>query len=259
MPQLKSDSIWPGKIKASALHFVITCFVVGLTAILVFKYWYPSPYAQLLGGEKLFVLVAVCDLVLGPLLTLVIFNNNKTKRALFLDYSVIVSIQLAALIYGLISTANARPVVQSFTVDRFDIVSASEIPDIEFEKALPPYNKRSWVGPILVWAKQPTDPSALSKITTESLETGLDLQHRPSFYQPYELARALVISKSKSLQDLPNKSSQLQMAIALQQQKHNLRSEDIRWLLTKHKKGFATALVHASQGTLLAYLPFDPY
>jgi hypothetical protein len=246
------------KLFAALIHFTVTAIVIGVAAWLVFYLWFPEPYSTLLGGTKLFLLIVVCDLVLGPVLTLVIYSPSKRKTILLFDYSVVGGLQIASLAFGLYVTAQTRPVVASFTVDRFDIVSAAEISDAELEKAQAPYNKHSWSGPIVVWAKQPDDPVVLSKITIEAIETGVDLQHRPSYYQPYGDAHALVVSKSRSLSDLPNKSPELKAAIDEHLLKTSRKAETIRWLPVKHKRGFATALIDAKQGTLFTYLPFDP-
>ena len=52
------------------------------------------------GGRELFMLVVGCDLALGPLLSLVVFDSSKTRRELLFDYTVLGIVQLAGLVYG---------------------------------------------------------------------------------------------------------------------------------------------------------------
>ena len=66
----------------------------------MFGWWYPYPYRELSGGRELFALVVAVDVVLGPLITLVIFNPAKTRRHLVMDFTVIGLLQVAALAYG---------------------------------------------------------------------------------------------------------------------------------------------------------------
>lgn len=70
------------KLKAFSVHFVATALVAALAALLVFKLWYPYPFADMMGGTKLFLLVVACDLALGPLMSLVIYNPKKTRKEL---------------------------------------------------------------------------------------------------------------------------------------------------------------------------------
>ena len=104
MPSLKP------RLRASAIHLAISLSVATLAALVVFGWWYPYPYRELSGGRELFALVVVVDVVLGPLITLVIFNVAKTRRHLMMDFTVIGLLQVAALAYGLWTVFVARPV-----------------------------------------------------------------------------------------------------------------------------------------------------
>ena len=76
----------------------------------------------MVGGTKLFELVVVCDLVLGPLISLVIYDSTKARGKLIMDYSIIGAIQLAAMIYGVYIVAGTRPVYVAFNKDRIEVV-----------------------------------------------------------------------------------------------------------------------------------------
>ena len=104
MPSLKP------RLRASAIHLAISLSVATLAALVVVGWWYPYPYRELSGGRELFALVVVVDVVLGPLITLVIFNVAKTRRHLMMDFTVIGLLQVAALAYGLWTVFVARPV-----------------------------------------------------------------------------------------------------------------------------------------------------
>jgi len=78
-------SIWRKKFFAFGLHFLATAMLGAIAAALIFFVWFPSPFATMIGGTELFMLVVGCDLVLGPLLTLVIYNPSKKRRELIFD------------------------------------------------------------------------------------------------------------------------------------------------------------------------------
>ena len=77
--------LWREKFRAFGIHFATTLFVAALAAALIFFVWYPPPYATMVGGLKLFVLVTGIDLALGPLLSLVVYDSRKSRRALVFD------------------------------------------------------------------------------------------------------------------------------------------------------------------------------
>jgi hypothetical protein len=93
-------------------------------AALIFLVWFPDPYQTMVGGTKLFELVVICDLVLGPLISLVIYDRNKGRRKLIVDYTIVGVVQLAMLAYGVYVVAGTRPVYTAFNKDRLEVVSA---------------------------------------------------------------------------------------------------------------------------------------
>ena len=63
---------------------------------------------------------SVCDLALGPLISLVIYNSRKARRKLIIDYTIVGVVQLAALVYGVYIVAGTRPVYVAFSTDRIE-------------------------------------------------------------------------------------------------------------------------------------------
>jgi hypothetical protein len=69
--------------------------------LLVFLVWYPNPYREISGGRELFLILVTVDVILGPLITLSIFNPVKAWKVLRRDLAIVGLIQLAALGYGM--------------------------------------------------------------------------------------------------------------------------------------------------------------
>ncbi len=78
-----------------------------LAALLVFGLWYPYPFREISGGRELFLLIVGVDVVMGPLITLAVFNPSKSRREKILDFSLIGLLQTGALVYGLWAVALA--------------------------------------------------------------------------------------------------------------------------------------------------------
>ena len=74
--------VWREKFVATGIHFLVTLGFAACAAALIFLVWYPDPFETMIGGTELFLLVVGCDLALGPLISLVIYNSRKSRRAL---------------------------------------------------------------------------------------------------------------------------------------------------------------------------------
>ena len=101
--------------------------------------WYPQPLFEAAGGSHLLFILAGVDVVLGPTITLVIFDlKKKPLRTLKFDLAVIAILQLAALLYGIHLVFQARPVYVVFVKDHFSLVTAAQIDPDEFAKVTRP-------------------------------------------------------------------------------------------------------------------------
>src|SRR5215218_9788376 len=105
--------------QAAPVHLVISAIIAVLVFATMLLLWYPRPYFTVAGGFTLMLLLIGVDVVIGPLLTLVVFDPRK--KSLKFDLAVIVVLQLAALIYGVWIMFSARPVFVAFAGDRFEV------------------------------------------------------------------------------------------------------------------------------------------
>ena len=180
---------WREKFRAVSLHFLVTLAMATAAAVMIFFVWYPDPFQTMLGGTRFFMLVTVCDLVLGPLTSLIVYNSKKTRRALIFDYTVIGIVQLAAFVYGVMSIANARPTYIAFVKDRFEVVIAEELADKDLQAAQDPYRTRPKCGPVLIGTQIADHARRAQRPGVRGDGGGKDLQNFPRFYVPYEANR----------------------------------------------------------------------
>jgi hypothetical protein len=142
--------------KAAGIHLSINAVIALLAAGLIYGIWYPHPYSQAAGAGTLVLLLLGVDLVLGPLLTLVVFKVGK--KGLKFDLAAIAILQVCAFVYGLHVVAAARPAFIVGVIDRFVLVSANELDQADLDKATnPEFRSAPWTGPKLVGAQLPTD------------------------------------------------------------------------------------------------------
>jgi len=248
---------WRERFRAFAIHFLLTLALGACAAALIFLVWFPDPYQTMVGGTKLFELVVVCDLVLGPLISLVIYDSSKGRRKLILDYSIVGLVQLAMLFYGVYIVAGTRPVYVAFNKDRLEVVVARDISEAELAAARDPrYAKLPLDGPHLIAVQV---PKAEQQDAMFQALAGNEEHDRPKFYAPYETALADIRKRGKTVGWLTGKFPQSKPLFDDAMNKVTIPAERVRCLPVRHRLGFWTALVDTADGKPIAWVPFDPY
>ena len=187
--------------KASGIHFSISLMIGIFAFCMLYFVYYPQPYFEPAGASKLVFILLGVDVVLGPLLTLVVFKSGK--KALKLDLSVIAAVHMAALLYGLHIMWAARPVFVVASVDRLELVYAGDITDKAFAAATyPEFSKESVTGPVLAVVRQPKpeENAEVMHIT----QAGSDLHFHPRYFVPATPAALTTFwAHVKQIKDLP--------------------------------------------------------
>lgn len=228
------------KLQAAAVHLLISAFVVGCFLIFVLQVWYPDPFFSISGLMSILLLMVAVDLVLGPLLTLVVYRNGK--KTLIFDLTVVAAIQLGALFYAAFTIYAAHPLYVAFAVDRFTPINANEVnPDKARFNAL---KKSKLSGPTLVYVEKPADPAEMSRVTMEVLSGKADLDARPEYYTPLALNIRKVLNRSLDPQHLQQKpDNQQKLAAFLDKYGRSLddyaflplvgKSKDVLWVFER--------------------------
>ena len=185
---------------AFLIHISASASLAALALALVFFLWYPSPLHLAAGVSGIVLLLIGVDVVIGPMLTFVVYN--PAKKSLRFDLTVIVALQLAAFIYGMGAIAEGRPAWLVYNADRFDVVQAYNIDDRRLDQASPTYRRPSWFGPKWVAAKMPSDVEQRNTLTLESVFAGVDIPQRPDLYHPLMEARAEIQKHALPLERL---------------------------------------------------------
>ncbi len=97
------------RLIAAGLHFLASAFVVSLILGVIYFVWYPAPFYTIHSAFDAVKVLLLVDLVLGPFLTMLIFNVLKPRSELIRDFSIIVVFQLLALGWGIHITYKMRP------------------------------------------------------------------------------------------------------------------------------------------------------
>ncbi|MHB1528472.1 MAG: hypothetical protein ACYCXT_03415 [Acidiferrobacteraceae bacterium] len=114
------------RFKAFSVHLSISAMIFFVLLGFILLRWYPQPYFAYDGGWRGIRIVFSIDIVLGPLLTLIVFKPGK--RWLKFDLTVIALVQLAALTYGVTTVYQQRTALVVFFRGAFYTVAGSQIP-----------------------------------------------------------------------------------------------------------------------------------
>ncbi len=244
--------------RASSLHLFI-CGLIALTVVVVMLFvWYPQPYFEALGGKRLLMILLGVDLTLGPLITLIIYNEKK--KSLKYDLAIIAFIQLAALVYGSSVLFEARPVYLVFTVDQFEVVSARDLDPEELKKVTDEeFKSLSLTGPRLVTAIMPEDLKERERILFSALEGGSDLQAMPQHFVAYEKSTEAVLKRIKSLDELPGFRSEFKKTITKNAEEKGFKESMIGYLPVRAGNKFITAIMNQENAEIIKLVDTDPW
>lgn len=105
------------RYQAFAVHMAISLVIFFILLVCITQYWYPGILFDTGNGWKAIGIIIGIDLILGPLLTLIVFNHNKSS--LKFDLWVIALVQTAALAYGTWTIHQTRPAALVFMSNKF--------------------------------------------------------------------------------------------------------------------------------------------
>ena len=173
--------------QAAFFHLCVSAVVAATIFAVMLLLWYPSPWFGAAGGGTLLFLLIGVDVILGPLLTFIVYD--PLKKSLVYDLAVIVMLQVAALIYGINVMAQARPAFVVYFRGAFEVVGAKDVMTEGMADAkLAEFQSVPWTGPRLAAARLPSDPGVQLQIAMESGVGGPDFTVYPRFYIPYSTA-----------------------------------------------------------------------
>lgn len=202
------------RFRASFIHLLISAIVVGPVVAVIFLLWYPKPAFEIAGAFSMINLLIGVDLVLGPLLTLVVYKHGKP--GLKFDVTVIALIQVVALVYGTYTLYDEKPSYLVFSIDRVEFIADKQVDltNIAFnELRTTPHS-----GLIRVFAKPPEDADEYQRFINSVMFDGMpDLERRTEYWEPWaegaDTIRARVTLISDLEPDTPREQDELQQAI----------------------------------------------
>lgn len=182
-------------------HFFISICISLISLFWVFNAWYPGPLAKATNVTYIFLMLLAIDIILGPILGFVVYNEKK--KTLKFDLAVIFLLQLSALAYGVYSISQARPVWIVYNVDRFELVRKNELIEDNIQQAQLQFQQPSWFKPEYAATEFAKNTQQRNDDMFAEIMGGISIAQRPERYVDFAQAKEQIQKRAQNL-DLLN-------------------------------------------------------
>jgi hypothetical protein len=110
-----SGKVVISRLKATSIHLSLSAVAFIIVLYFILLHWFPMPHFTVNGGWQGVRIMLFVDIVLGPFLTLLLFNPAKSVKALIFDLCCIATMQVSAFSWGVYAVHSQRPVALTFS------------------------------------------------------------------------------------------------------------------------------------------------
>ena len=214
----------------------------------------PAPFFSTDGGWQGIQIIFFVDLVLGPCLTLIIFNPNKKTREKIFDLSIIALVQSAALVWGVHTVYHERPVVISHSQGAFYSVDseALEVQNVQLS-ALKPLSKEA-IPIVSINANQ--TPDDLKESLLLSFNHSLPVAAHFHLFRPLKESMDDLMKYALNIQAVAADNADIKQGLQELIKAKNIKIEESIFMPFKGRYGNAI-LVFSHQGDYIGYIKTD--
>lgn len=187
------------RFKAASIHLGISLVIALITFLWLRLVWYPGALFMLMGGLALLIILLGVDVVIGPLITLIIFN--PAKKHLKWDLACIALLQVGALSYGLYTMCMARPIWMAYAHKEFQVVSLPDVVGSPNAAKFKGLRTLPVLGPKFIGIAPDQELKGQFEVEM-GMASGAKISFFPQGWKPYEQVRAEVLSAAKPLDAL---------------------------------------------------------
>ena len=234
------------RLKAASLHLLCSLLIIGGLVSLFVWYFFPGPFFHADDiGTGIRILAGV-DMVLGPLLTFLIYRPGK--KGLALDLAIIALCQALALGWGLASMHSSRPAYLVFYGDTFYLADIRRIDQssLVHDELKVGYFDR----PKLVSAHLPGNRQERLALTLEYISNGTPVQFHAAFFEAFSNTPADTLKQHQLKPDLLIQDASQQLASQL----HAFQNGPYAFFYLTSHIGERLAVVDIEKRTIVAVL-----
>ena len=246
------------RIKAFLTHLSGSLVVLAFLLYLIVYHWYPQPFFSADGGWQGIRLIAGIDVILGPLLTLLIYNPRKGKRKLAIDMTMILIFQLIALSIGSYIVHDQRTQLVVFADDHFESLSDPLVKELGIKQEL--LEKLRKNNPTAIaYVRLPTDEKERADMIMKTVFSGRPLSERVDRYEPLTSRNRQEIMKHglqilKNVAKHPEEKSKLDAFLA----QHGGGARDYAYLQLIARYDEALLVMSRKNGEIVGSIPINP-
>lgn len=240
------------RFKAFSIHFAISFAIFLILLYFILVQWYPQPLFSTDGGWRVIRIIVGVDLILGPLLTLIVFKSGKP--GLKFDLAMIALVQALALGWGVWTTYNERPAALIYTLDFFTPVPAYQLAEQGITAKKLKQFGNEW--PVTIYIDIPKEK--ISETITESMQAKKPLYLLTEYYSPLGKEQAQVLKENsmnlkKYVEDKPELKKRYQHSLLTGTTKTN-----ISYLALHSREKWVTAIFDLDSMKIIDTIDIEP-
>ena len=187
------------KLKATAIHLLISLLIFAGILYIILYHWYPEPFFTAQGGWQGIQLMAFVDIVLGPTLTLIVFNHLKQRKDIIFDLSMIALVQVCALVLGGYAVYTQRPIALVYWATAFYTVTGQDYSIQGVDS--PDFSQYSTHVPPLIYSR-PVSTGDELKVSNELTNQSVPAYAHVSFYEPIDKHLPAIFTNEVNIWDV---------------------------------------------------------
>lgn len=166
--------------QAFLAHLAASLVVLGVLVVVVVFVWFPGALINS-GGWQGIKLIAGVDLVLGPLITLIVYSPQK--KSLSRDMAIVLFIQVSCLLAGTYTVYKQSPALLVLSDEGLHVIKQRDLDEVDLEPL--PETATFLNKPLYVLDMPDTDESRLIFKGASEVFEGKPFYFRSEFYRPY--------------------------------------------------------------------------
>jgi len=244
--------------KAFAIHLTLSLLIFSSLVFAMLMWWFPGELFFLDGGWQGLKIVALIDLVLGPVLTLMLYKPQK--KGLLMDMSLIATFQVVALAYGFYATHQQRTVAVVYADKNFVTLSADAAvvahDELLQKNATPQVISELDEGAPAMLVNPPPGPGEFKQYMSQLLGGYPEPHERLDLFEKRGPEHAEMLSKSAVTQSVLKAShTESIVAEAIKDSGYKPEELEIHRFKARYAKGFV--LLNKSEQKIVDYIPID--
>ena len=236
------------RFHAAFYHLLISLAVFLVLAYIILYIWYPGFFYTIDGGWEGMRIIIGVDLILGPLLTLIVFKAGKP--GLRFDLAAIGTLQVLCLTAGMYIVYIERPQFFVFYDKHFYSNSADTYSD--YGQPVPELKKFSQTTPGFVIAKPPEDPIEEADLRVELYDEKVPMWTYEPSYSPLTEHMDEVMAGAYSLAELRKRDTNGQLNLWLSE--HGGTAENYAFFPVHSRYGSPFVVVRVSDREFIGIL-----